>query len=49
MDGGARTYLMSLQLDNADFLERQFGTALPTLRTLKDRHDPRRLLNPWLL
>jgi len=49
MDGGARTYLMSLELDNADFLERQFGTALPTLRALKDRHDPRRLLNPWLL
>jgi len=49
MDGGARSYLMSLELDTPDFLERQFGAELPALRALKDRHDPRRVLNPWLL
>ncbi len=48
---GARVYLMSLELEQGgdDFLARQFGAALPALRALKDRHDPRRLLNPWLL
>ena len=49
MDGGARSYLMSLELEKDDFLERQFGTELPALRALKDRHDPKRVLNPWLL
>ena len=49
LDDGARLYLMSLEPDVPDFLERQFGDALPMLRALKDRHDPRRLLNPWRL
>lgn len=49
MDAGARCYLMSLELEMENFLERQFGDELPALRALKDRHDPKRLLNPWLL
>lgn len=49
MDAGARCYLMSLELEMENFLERQFGDELPALRALKERHDPRRLLNPWLL
>jgi cytokinin dehydrogenase len=49
MKDGARCYLISLELETADFLERQFGDALPAFRALKDRYDPKRLLNPWHL
>ncbi|MCE9573764.1 MAG: FAD-binding oxidoreductase [Deltaproteobacteria bacterium] len=49
MREGARVYLMSIELEADGFLEQQFGAALPRLRALKDQHDPRRLLNPWLL
>jgi FAD/FMN-containing dehydrogenase len=49
VEHGARVYLMSIELEMPDFLDHQFGTALPSFRALKDRHDPHRLLDPWLL
>lgn len=49
--GGARLYLMSIDVAMAPerFLTAQFGAALAPFRALKDRYDPQRLLNPWIL
>jgi FAD/FMN-containing dehydrogenase len=49
MELGARIYLMSIELEDPEFLPRQFGDALPRLRALKARVDPRDLLNPGFL
>jgi FAD/FMN-containing dehydrogenase len=49
LDEGARIYLMSIEVPHPEFLDRQFGEALAEFRALKQRWDPRRLLNPGLL
>ena len=46
---GARIYLMSIELDDPDSIDRQLGAAAPRWRALKTLHDPRALLNPGLL
>ncbi len=46
---GGRLYLMGLESERDDFLERQFGAALAPFRALKDRLDPARLCNRWKL
>ncbi len=49
MDAGAKVYLMSIELSQPGFLEKQFGEALAPFVVLKNRWDPKRLLNPWIL
>ena len=46
---GARLYLMSIDLEDPRFAERQFGAALPRLRALRAERDPHGLLNAGLL
>jgi len=46
---GGRIYLMSIELDRPDFLDRQFGGALGRFRELKRWHDPAGVCNPGLL
>jgi len=46
---GARMYLMSIEIEEPHFLERQFGEHLVRLRELKAAVDPRGLLNAGLL
>ncbi|TNF32945.1 MAG: FAD-binding protein, partial [Deltaproteobacteria bacterium] len=46
---GGKLYLMCVEPDTPDFLARQFGDHLDTLRALKREHDPLGLLNPGLL
>jgi hypothetical protein len=46
---GGRMYLMSIGVEGAGWLERQFGEELPVLRRLKERYDPKQLLNSGLL
>ncbi|PIE18511.1 MAG: hypothetical protein CSA66_04695 [Proteobacteria bacterium] len=48
MERGGRLYLMCVQPEMGDFLERQFGSALPRFRALKARYDPLGILNPGL-
>ena len=47
--GGAKLYLMSIELPCADFARRQFGAAYEELCCLKRKYDPELLLNPGLL
>ncbi len=49
LGAGGRIYLMSIPIERSDFLERQFGAALPRLRELKRKHDPDMVCNPGLL
>ena len=50
LDAGGRIYLMSIELDTPNFLERQFGVELAAkFRALKARVDPANLCNPGLL
>ncbi|MFN0246642.1 MAG: FAD-binding oxidoreductase [Kofleriaceae bacterium] len=49
MELGAKMYLMSIELDDPQFAERQFGEHLAKLRALKARFDPHGILNPGLL
>jgi FAD/FMN-containing dehydrogenase len=51
LDRGGKIYLMSVEPRDPSQLqlERQFGTALDTFETLKERFDPNGLLNPGLL
>jgi cytokinin dehydrogenase len=53
LDEGGKVYLMSVELAGlspADFLDRQFGPARhQEFAALKQRWDPDRLLNPWIL
>jgi len=46
---GGKLYLMCVEPETPDFLERQLGEHLAPLRALKRQHDPAGLLNPGLL
>jgi cytokinin dehydrogenase len=49
LTAGAKMYLMSIEPKARNFLEMQFGPALPELVSLKKQLDPKGLLNPGLL
>ncbi len=49
LDAGAKVYLMSIEIPHLRFLDHQFGDALAPLLALKQRWDPKRLVNRWLL
>lgn len=49
LERGGKLYLMCVEPETPDLLERQFGERLGQLRALKRTHDPLGLLNPGLL
>lgn len=50
LEEGAKIYLMSIESDHPNFLEKQFSTsALEKFRELKTELDPKNLLNPGLM
>ena len=49
LDRGGKLYLIGVESERGDFLDRQFGAALAPWRALKDQLDPARLCNRWKL